>query len=294
MGKGKAKQNPNDPIELSKGDHEDLLTYLEHANPNHMTLASWSVGGGWNFTHGETRSASEATFHIGCRQDSRGHFITCIAVAVRSGNRNTPVARTTVDWGTEPPSLGEILNYYQQKFSVQPLHVYDAPSQRRDNNNNGGGGNGGAGGSGGGGGASGSKKQVFKDDYGGYYYSTEEEPYVACDAQGNSLGLLSVYLDATNKPYYYSRGRKTRGTMTSDARSFKDKEGRPRNFRYVGKESQYGRAPASGSRPAAAPSYGNYSQPGSSRTSSKTVYHTDPRTGKKYFLGPDGRTHWKS
>lgn len=296
MAKGKGKQSPNDPVELSKGDREDLLTYLAHANPNHMTHAGWSVGSGWSFTHGETRSASEATFHIGCRVDSQGNYYTCIAVAIRQGNRNVPVAGTTHNWGTERPSLAQILDYYQQKFNVQPLHVYDGPSQR-DNNNNGGGGNGGGTSSGGGGG-SGSTRQIFKDDYGGYYYVTEDEPYVACDAQGQSLKLLSVYIDASNKPYYYHKRQRTRGTLTKDPRTqktyFRDKEGRSRSFYYVGKESGIGKRFASASRPTATPAPSYYPQPGPSRTSSKIVYHIDPTTGWKYFEGPDGQTQWAS
>ncbi|KAH8767444.1 hypothetical protein F5883DRAFT_419322, partial [Diaporthe sp. PMI_573] len=259
--------------------------YLRNANPNNMTLASWSSGGGWNFTHGETRSASKHTFHLGFRQDSQGHYRTCIAVET-ARNTNVPIEGTLVDWGTDAPEPGAVLAHYQQLLNVRPLYPYQGPNQ--GGNNNGNGGNGGGAGSSTGGGGSGASKQVFNDDYGGYYYSTEEEPYVACDAQGNSLGILTVYVDATNKAYYYSNGRTTRGTLTKDPKtqktSFIDQRGQLRRFRYVGKETHYRRSIASRSAyPASNGGSTGYSQP-----------HTDPRTGQQYYVGSDGKTHWKS
>lgn len=294
MGKGKGKRNPTDPVDLNRKQLADLEAYLEQANSNQVELTSWGTGGNWTTAHGETRSASTATFHIGCRRDSNGDYRTCITV--KHGKNNVPIDGTVVNWGSTPPDLGSVLVYYQQQFGVSAVYDY-TPIPRKGGNNGDDGNDGGAGAAGGAAGeGSGSKRVVRKHDLGGYFYMDEEQEFHLCDSQGNEIQTMTesgrvtsnphnitlVFTNSKGETYYYSRGQPTRCNLTQDRLTgryfFKDSRGENRNAQYYGTEPRWMNG-GEGS------SYGE-------ATESTKQYHTDPQTGKQYYVGSDGRTHW--
>ncbi|KAI5862900.1 hypothetical protein GGS23DRAFT_74470 [Durotheca rogersii] len=298
-------------VRLSRDDWDDMLTYLEYANSNHVSAITWDVH--WTPTHGETRSYSKRTFHIGVRY-ANGRYSSCILVDTVSWDE-VPVEGTIHHWGTTPPNLGEIVEHYRTLYKVQPAssNLRYQPRQNDDNN-------GGAGASGGG-----WKKEVKKDDYGGYFYIGEDEEYHACDSEGNEIqttdrktgyrtsnprGIVVVFADSRNQTYYYSHGKPKSCSLKEDPRSgtyyFVDDMGRERDAQYAGTKprwmggysasrSSYGQSSASRSsyaQPSAYSSYGSHSSYDSSSKTSRVQYLTDPKSGRKYYVGADGQAHW--
>ncbi|KAK3371449.1 hypothetical protein B0T24DRAFT_320254 [Lasiosphaeria ovina] len=157
-----------------------LRIYLQAATGTYIS-GDWGLQ--WSATHGETRSASGHTFHIGLRRDSAGHYWTCILVTQRNGTES-PVEGTVVDWGTTPPTLQDVLSHYQTTFAG--MTATDNAGGAGGNNDGNGGGAGGNGGNGGGGGY---QKQVIPHpEYpGNYYYLDEDEEFHWCDVNGNDL-----------------------------------------------------------------------------------------------------------
>ncbi|KAL6824268.1 hypothetical protein J3E69DRAFT_336190 [Trichoderma sp. SZMC 28015] len=273
---------------LSKVGRKSLLQYLENANPNYISLTAWAVK--WVASHGETRSASKHTYHIGFRfvQD---HYQSCILAATVEGNM--PIEGTLIDWGTSKPDPGEILEHYQNVFQVQPLHPLKRPEPRRDNDDEGRDG----------GGSSGRTwtKQVYRDDYGGYYYIGQDEEYHQCDAKGkdiqstekstgyrtsNPYRIVLVFSNAQKQTYYQRQGQPELCSLrkhSSGTYYFVDYKGRECNAQYVGSQPRWM------NRKAISQSTGG--QGGYTQTS-KPTFLTDPKTGRPYYIDKYGKACW--
>ncbi|OAA64751.1 hypothetical protein SPI_03398 [Niveomyces insectorum RCEF 264] len=171
-------QTKDKKVELSKKEHEMLYRYLENANANSISDGIWV--GKWSATHGETRSTSTITFHIGFRL-TNGHYWSCILVGSKSKN---PLKGTEVDWGTTEPYPPEVVEYYRAMFSIEPADIKLQFHPRRDDDNDGGAGPSGYGGSG-----EQAKRQVYQDAYNGYFYYDSNGGCHACDASGRDIGL---------------------------------------------------------------------------------------------------------
>ncbi|KAM0255019.1 hypothetical protein ACHAQJ_006167 [Trichoderma viride] len=281
------KSTRPETITLSKTNKNDLLAYLEHANPNYISVPIWGVR--WQASHGETRSASKHTFHIGVRfvQD---HYHSCILVM--TGQGSMPIEGTVIDWGTSRPDLGEVLQHYQKMFKVQPLNPLKKPQTRRDNDDEDEDG-----------GSSGRPwtKQVCRDDYGGYYYIGQDEEYHRCDANGkeiqstekktgyktsNPYQIVLVFSNTQKQTYYHRHGQPELCSLqkhSSGTYYFIDYKGRECNAQYVGSQprwmsrkivSQHTRGE------------GGYAQ------TSKPTYLTDPKTGRLYCIDKYGKACW--
>ncbi|KAL7898135.1 hypothetical protein HDV63DRAFT_410473 [Trichoderma sp. SZMC 28014] len=219
-------------IAISRKDKHQLLRYLEYADPNHIQLPLWGVN--WEATHGETRSASKITFHVGGRF-VQGEFQTCILVQSTEGEY--PVDNTIRSWGSSQPDMGEVLVFYQQQFGVQPLKPLNKKKQPRrddDDDNEEGGSS-----------SRGWKKKVERG-YGERGYG--ERGY----GEGG----------------YGERGYGERGY---GERRYGERE-------YL--EKEYGGRVESDHRER------EYTQ------ISKMTYHTDPMTGKMYYIDKYGKSQW--
>ncbi|KAK4135164.1 hypothetical protein BT67DRAFT_293398 [Trichocladium antarcticum] len=270
MGKGGKKEKD---VTLNKSDEKEMQQYLDAANPAQISFPSWGIGK-WQHAHGEGRSTSQLTFHIGfCYMTDTGCYWTCILAKV--GNRHLPVAGTVVNWGTEAPDPSVVLEYYKNvKFPLP-----DPGSEASGSGSGGGaGGAGGAGGSSSGGGAW--KKNVQSDGNGGYFYFDPNWEYVLCDAQGNETYYTTQQGHRTSNPrhikavfgpagstYYYSGNKKTACTLSSEKAAnmnrlvFVDAQGRKWQAHYktpgkgpasVGKANQQQSSVSLAARPALA------------------------------------------
>ncbi|RYP80363.1 hypothetical protein DL769_002512 [Monosporascus sp. CRB-8-3] len=292
-------------VKLSKKDRGNILVYLENAKGDHISAPVW--GTQWTPTHGETRSSSKNTFHIGIRHVN-GRYYTCILVrTVQFGH--LPVEGTVHDWGTTAPSLREVLAYYQALFDVQPTSSRPGRGPNRDYDDDG---NSNAGGSG-------WKKEVRKDDYGGYFYIDEDGDYHACDSRGNEVettdrrtgyrtsnprGIVLVFANSQRQTYYYSHGRAQLCSLNKDRKSgtyyVVDDKGRERDAQYVGMTPRWirGRQSASRSSQGQSLAYGSSSTRGSnsayasSSRPSQVKYLVEPKSGRRYYVGDDGKSHW--
>jgi hypothetical protein len=301
------KSRRPETVKLPRGDRSELLTYLEHANPNHISAASWGLT--WTATHGETRSSSQRTFHIGIRY-ANGRYSSCILVGtVQYGD--LPVEGTVVDWGTTQPSLATILEHYQAQYNVTPAPTRPGPAAgpREDEDDNGGGA-----------GGSSWKKEVKKDDYGGYYYIGEDEDYHECDPRGNEVqttdrktgyrtanprGIVLVFENSQRQAYYYYHGKPKGCTLKKDSKTrtyyFVDDKGRDRDAQYVGSRPRWmdsksaSRGTAGRGGTAAYSSHASSSgssHRSSGKSSARVQYLIDPASGRQYYVGSDGKTHW--
>lgn len=239
-------------VAVSKSDKRHLLTYLEHADPNHIQVSLWDVR--WRPTHGETRSASRLTFHIGVRF-VQGEYQTCILVDSEEGE--LPVDDTVRNWGPSMPNLGEVLQYYQKLFGVQalkPLIRKQQPRRDDDDDNEEGGSS-----------SRGWKKKVQKSNKPGqYFYYDEKEEYHECDEKGNDIYTYTSYKN--------SRPQWTTGKISSQSSSGEKRyEGRGYAEREYA-ERRYGER--------------EYTQ------TSQTTYHTDTKTGKMYYIDKYGKSQW--
>ncbi|KAK4143977.1 uncharacterized protein C8A04DRAFT_28321 [Dichotomopilus funicola] len=219
MGKGGKKV---DKVTLSKKDKNKMQVYLDAANPAQISVPQWGIGL-WQNSHGEGRSTSTLTFHIGfLYATDTGCFWTCILL--KDGKRHKPVAGTLVNWGTEQPSPSDVLEYYKNAQFPLP----DPDSEPSESGWGGGaGGAGGAGGSSSGGSAW--KKDVKPDGNGGYYYFDPDYQWIPCDASGNEIYYDAAEGHRTSSPrhikavfgpsgntYYYSGGKKMACTLRSE------------------------------------------------------------------------------
>ncbi|KAL2126375.1 hypothetical protein VTI74DRAFT_1093 [Chaetomium olivicolor] len=299
------KQKKATSRKLKKGEREDMEVYLQNANPNHISAPLWGVTK-WESTHGETRSTSRFTFHIGLRVDHEGNYLTCILVKTSEGD--LPVEGTIVNWGPEPPVLAEVLEYYQNMFLG--YYPFDRPGR---GNQGGGNGGGGASGSGFGGGW---RKDVQQNHYGGYYYIDENDGYQECDASGNPIyttnssghrtgnprGIVLVFVNSQQQTYYYSHGKAKFCPLKKDSRTgayyFVDDEGRTRHAQYVGRKPSWmdskhkSTANSSGAKLTLSSASDSASASASASKTSKPQVFIDKQTGKMYYRGADGRTHW--
>ncbi|KUI68914.1 hypothetical protein VM1G_04585 [Cytospora mali] len=287
-----------------------MITYLENANPAYISVSGW--GGSWTATHGETRSASQYTFHIGVRF-TNGSYYSCILVTTRQYGP-VPVEGTVENWGSQMPSLGQVLRHYQSHYSVTPLHD-STPGPSDNGGDDGGAGGAGAGGSGGSGGWA---KEVKPDAY-------EDEEYHACDGAGNELkttvksssgtyrtsnprDLVLVYQNSKGETYYRHKSSSGR-TEVKPCRLEKDTKGyffedsrrKTHGVQFVSRQPDWMGSSSSRSKTSSAQaSYGSsYSSSSgkassykTSSTSSKPKLMTDPKSGRKYYVGSDGKTHW--
>jgi hypothetical protein len=288
-----------------------MLVYLENANPNHIGHTGWGIET-WHECHGETRSKSKFTFHIGIRVDHEGNYLTCILLKGKGGNK--AVEGTIINWGPEEPDMAVVLEHYQMMFLK--YHPIDRPGRGGNNN-------GGEGGSGGGGG--GWTKQVYHNsDYDEYYYLDEQGEYQSCDSSGNPIytadstghrtgnkyGLVLVFANSKRQTYYYSRGKQQACSLKKDSAGrycFVDDQGRNRRAQCFGTEPRWmhrakssppsgqshSKTPSSGQLHSKQPSSG-HSQPSGFKpkpTTSGPEIFTD-KSGRKYYVGKDGKTHW--
>jgi hypothetical protein len=233
--------------------------------------------------------------------------MTCILVQTRSDG-DMPVEGTIVNWGPQEPVLAAVLEYYQDMFLG--YYPFDRPGRANPGNNNGGGGGGGGGGASGSGSGGGWKKVVMRDDYGGYYYMDESDEYQACDSSGNPIyaanrdgnprGIVLVFVNSQNQTFYYSRDKTKACSLKKDSKTgrhhFIDDKGRKRNAQYVGKKPSWmgSKKQSSGHSRSSSSTYTPGPGSGSdlaSKTTKPKVF-TDKNSGKKYYLGADGRTHW--
>ncbi|PTB44423.1 hypothetical protein M441DRAFT_55472 [Trichoderma asperellum CBS 433.97] len=255
-------------VAVSKSDKRHLLTYLEHADPNHIQVSLWDVR--WRPTHGETRSASRLTFHIGVRF-VQGEYQTCILVDSEEGE--LPVDDTVRNWGPSMPNLGEVLQYYQKLFGVQalkPLIRKQQPRRDDDDDNEEGGSSSRA-----------WRKKIQKSNKPGYYYYyDEQEEYRECDEKGND-----IYRSYKNSSPQGMTGKigsqSSRGERRYEERRYGERGYGERGYgeRASGERGYGGRAERG---------YGEreYTQ------TSQTTYHTDTKTGKIYYIDKYGKSHW--
>lgn len=316
---------------LTKEVAREMVIYLSNANPANLSASQWGVTT-WQAAHGEGRSASSTTFHIGLRL-AQGVYWTCILVQVRG--RDVALAGTMRNWGNTAPSLPLVLQTYQREYIKTKA---PAGSSQQDPSNNGGGG-GAGGGSGGGGGDNNPpawEKKVLPDAYGGHYYMDENDEYCACDAQGNQLrmntpngpttnpyGILLVFKNSKGEYYLYSRGKRTLCQVQQDKATKRlfivNDQRQKRNVQLYGSGSlpkwRAPRAPAPAQQPAQpsggktpsakAPKAPSSKTPAATTPAAKapvarqplqavqTVqYLTDPKTGRQYYMGSDGKAHW--
>ncbi|KAF4944312.1 hypothetical protein FGADI_12796 [Fusarium gaditjirri] len=103
-----------------KKDIQDVKAYLRSAKTNDFAPPAWGHGR-WLYGHGEGRSTSRETYHIGFMiQSDDDHHITCLFIRVRGTNRKL-VAKDSVtekDWGAEQPSPEEVLMFYKKEWGV--------------------------------------------------------------------------------------------------------------------------------------------------------------------------------
>lgn len=153
--------------QLNRGQRQDMLLYLQNA---HGTYISGGWGHIWNPTHGETRSTSEFTFHIGLMRTSEGEYHSAILVRLRG--RHVPAHGTVVNWGaSQPATLIEVLNNYKDMFDITPSTPTPHPEPEATAIPD-------------------WAYQVCRDNYGGYHYLDENGAYHACDANGNELDTV--------------------------------------------------------------------------------------------------------
>ncbi|KAK4033237.1 hypothetical protein C8A01DRAFT_19788 [Parachaetomium inaequale] len=171
-------------VTLNKKNMKEMRTYLDDAKAAQMSLPNWGVGK-WQEAHGEGRSTSQWTFHIGFMYATdTGCYWTCIVVNSKEGN--LPVKGTLVNWGTTAPEPHDVLEFYKNANFPLPDPGSEGPSASGS-----GGGAGGGGGSSSGGG--GWQKQVQSDGNGGYYYLDANKQWISCDRGGNE-----IYYDAAH------------------------------------------------------------------------------------------------
>ncbi|KAH6839477.1 hypothetical protein B0I37DRAFT_332191 [Chaetomium sp. MPI-CAGE-AT-0009] len=308
-------------IKLDKRGRQQMIIYLENANPANLSVSQWGVST-WQAAHGEGRSASSTTFHVGVRF-SGGSYFTCILVQSRAGDQ--AVEGTIINWGTTAPNLPEVLRTYQRTYLKTAAPASQTPAQDPSNNNGGGGAGGSGGGSGSGsGGGPAWEKKVCKDDYGGYYYMDENDEYCACDDKGNQLktttahgrttnpyGILLVFLSSKREPFLYSNNKRIPCQPQQDPTTrhyfIVDSSKRKRNVQIYGslpkwKVSRAQAAAQPAPQPSKTPSKNPSSKTPAANNPSKAPaprqplqeiqYMTDPKSGRKYYVGTDGQTHW--
>ena len=171
----------------------DLQVYLENARSSQLQAPN-----GWrsaiDYCHGQNRSASKDTFHIGIwKNSSDGHHYSAI---FGGKSRLKLVEGSRIDHGTTEPSLVHVLNAHKRVYHVTP--PTSSSSSSDSDNGNGGGGAGRGGGSGGRGQGKPATKKIYRDDYGGYYYFGPNHEWRACDQSGNDI--------ATQRTAFHSRG----------------------------------------------------------------------------------------
>ncbi|KAF4988842.1 hypothetical protein FGRMN_9516 [Fusarium graminum] len=323
-------------VPLRRNILKEFTKYLEHANSNEISVTE--IGPFWTPTHGETRSTSKFTFHIGIRY-ANGDFSTCVLISTRQ-YMNVPVEGTFVNWGPKMPKMPAVMMHYKKLFNVQDLSGHSTRPGDDENDKD----------DGPGAGSSGWTKEVRKDDYGGYFYIDEAGEYHACEKDGNDVkstdsrsgyqasnprGIVLIFGDSQSQTYYRSCGQPKPCTLIKNRLRgryfFIDEQGRERHAQYIGQtprwmlSRQTARPSAQSSvrtpiqlTPSAAnlshtstskyPAVSTYgvskphntaiSSSGSATSyesrlhTSSVEYHTDPRSGRQYYISNDGRSHW--
>jgi hypothetical protein len=232
------------------------------------------------------------------------------------------------NWGSTAPNLAVVLQTYQREYiKTKTKGATTETAQQDPSNNNGGGGAGGSGSGGGsGGGPPAWEKKVLKDDYGGHYYMDENDEYCACDEKGNQLrmnsshgptsnpyGILLVFMDSHQQPYLYARGKHIPCQLQQDKSTRRyfivDAKRGNRNAQIYGSRGSLPkwrapRAPAPAQQPAQPSSKTPSSRTPSSKTPSQAAKAPVPRqplqavqymvdaSGRRYYIGSDGKAHW--
>ncbi|KAL2133614.1 hypothetical protein VTI74DRAFT_2016 [Chaetomium olivicolor] len=309
MGKGGKKPTE---VTLDKAGKKAMQTYLDNAKPEQISVPEWGISK-WQDSHGEGRSSSKFTFHIGFRyMTDTGCYWTCILAKTADGE--LPVAGTLINWGTVPPDPLVVMETYKNaKF----------PLPKPDSQPSGSGSGGGAGGAGGSSSGGAWKKTIHQDGQGGYFYYDANWEYHQCDKDGNDVYYTTQAGHQTSNPrnikavvgppgstYYYSGGKQTRCALKSEQGTnrqwFVDAQGKSWHARYFppGMEPAEKRnrntrhpqssasvatraAPAQRSAGIASPSNGSNSSPPSQRR-----LLTDAKSGRQYYVDSAGRTHW--
>ncbi|KAI0433764.1 hypothetical protein F5Y09DRAFT_338360 [Xylaria sp. FL1042] len=239
---------------LNAREIHDLTIYLENASASHISVGA--RGPQRLNCHGERRSTSRWTWHIGVRRrTSNGHHISCIV----AGGQNAPeVEGSRIDHGTTQPSLIHVLNLYKRMYRV-PVTTPSPPDSDDDNGN----GSGGRGGSGSGGKGKGKdwSKKVKRDDYGGYYYIGPEGEYMICDEAGNNVD----YYDSSARTYSYA--------STSSCPTYHPS--------YSGYSTDPGYA-----------TYSAYSTTTTQYPTSGSIHYGWDSTGRRYYVDQYGNTQW--
>ncbi|EAQ88815.1 predicted protein [Chaetomium globosum CBS 148.51] len=300
---------------LDKRTRQDMIVYLENANPDQLSATAWGQTT-WQAAHGEGRSASSTTFHIGLRY-AQGHYWTCILTRVR--RQEVALEGTIIDWGTTAPNLPGVLREYQRLYLRARAPASENP--QRDPSDNNGGGSGGGGGGGGNDNGPAWEKKVYKDAYGGYFYMDEDDNYCACDAQGtqvktttlkgrttNPHNILLVFVNSQRQNYYLHKGQRVPCQVQQDPSTHRpfilDDKQKKRNVQVYGPMPRWKAARAQA--PAQQQPSGKISSskapsskaPAASakvptRKPLQTVqFMVDPASGRKYYIGADGKTHW--
>ncbi|KLO80605.1 Uncharacterized protein LW93_2944 [Fusarium fujikuroi] len=99
-----------------KKDIQDVETYLRNANPKDFAPPAWATGSRWLYVHGEGRSTSKKTYHIGFKLQSNGRYINCLFIKLR-GTQQKLIAEgriTEKDWVVDPPSPEEVLVFFKK------------------------------------------------------------------------------------------------------------------------------------------------------------------------------------
>ncbi|RYO74994.1 hypothetical protein DL766_008167 [Monosporascus sp. MC13-8B] len=147
----------------------------------------------------------------------------------------------------------------------------------------------------------------------------EDDEYHACDFRGNKIettdkrtgyrtsnprGIVLVFVNSQKQTYYYYHGRAQLCSLNKDPKSgtyyVVDDKGRERDAQYVGKMPRRigSRQSASRSSQGQSPAYGSSltcgsnSAYGSSFRPSQVKCLIDPKSGKRYYVGDDGKSHW--
>ncbi|KAI0532617.1 hypothetical protein GGR58DRAFT_507213 [Xylaria digitata] len=241
---------------LTADDIEDIREYLLHASSRNLSSVAW--GSRRMNCHGEGRSSSNQTWHIGVwKQSSDGRHFSAIV----SGRRGGPTAEgSTIDYGRTQPRMIHVLNEYKRMYDVPVNTPSPHDSDNDDQNGPGGGGGPGPGGKGKGRGKPWYKK-VKRDEYGGYYYIGPKGEYQTCDSKGNDIN----YNSSSN----YSKSSSSRYPSYSSSHS-----------------GYY----------SADPSYASYSGYSTTRTqhapASGSVQYYKDQYGRHYYVDQDGYTQW--
>lgn len=198
-------------MKLSNKQDSELRKYLEAAKPDQISGDNWSVS--WGFCHGETRSTSTITFHLGTKRDSSGErlYHTAIVVEKQEGSTVCPVmshnGESTHKKYAEKPDLKQVMLDLKKVFPMHTRGTATSSSQAQGGNGDQGGGDGG---NGNGNPPKPFEKEIKKNVFDEYYFIDEQGENIICDEHGNPI----VQHDAKTNKYFYMDSNHARHTCT--------------------------------------------------------------------------------